>query len=466
MSYFPTRRGPPPQNQKSAYGPAMTDASIYPFKWTPAFGTRMRQLRRQLGDPPYEIVEDAGGPTVLEQTFIEKGPSEGVSPGWVIEDTLRQYAQAYNRLTARRYSEARELCKGAAKDWPTPSVVVDESFVMALGEAGAAASDLGVLEERSRQIDEAARTLTDGRNKFVLGALADGGIMNVGCLRRFFRGEAPESIAREQAKADEELFYQHVAMVAGRHPTISVSGAFSGNALARHWHSEDSVKRNVLGKLDPIDGIRSLTAARQRAIALKADEERLDAVAPMIVLINALTDQLNAQNAESTLTALDTWRRFKGNPGKWHRMLPNLPGETWGALPDIGLMVEATGRVLSQWEHARQDAPYELTYELGPDKRIEWTPTGLASPPRLSREAGDLWLVGETPGTYSAAMALIRAIGEPALHFREEDETLVTMDSSSHPSTYQWCPSGVTDNIALVHLAGPSQGRWRAVQIY
>lgn len=464
MSYFPTRRGPPPQNQESAYGPAMTDASIYPFKWTPAFGTRMRQLRRQLGDPPYEIVEDAGGPTVLEQTFIEKGPSEGVSPGWVIEDTLRQYATAYVRLCSPRDSDVRELCKSEAKSWKSP-FFVDERFVMALGEAGAAASDPDVLEDRGRQIDQAARRFSGDRDRFVLGALPGGDVVNASGLKRFGPECGVANIAKGEAKVSGEQFYQHIARVAGRHPTISVAHAlWGGKTLARHWHNADAVKRNI-GRLDPIDGIRNLTAARQRAIALKANEARVDAVALMIVLINALTDQLNAETttAEARLTALDTWRRHKTNLDKWTQLIRSLPSDMyWGAAPDIKIMVLRTAEMLGRWEYTREDCPYELTYELCPDKQIQWIPREVGSPLGLSQEAGDLWLLGERPGTYSDVLALIGDMGNPALHFRE-DEELVTIDSTSRYAPVQWCPSGIMDNIALVHGGG---GRWRAVQIY
>ncbi|RIT36734.1 hypothetical protein D2E76_15855 [Mycobacteroides abscessus] len=448
----------------------MTDASSYSFKWTLGFGKRMRQLRSQLGNPPYDIVEAAGGPPALEQADIEQPPLSDASTYMVSEDTLRQYAQAYTRLGARPGSEARDLCTGDAKQWPAPSTWVDESFVMALGEAGFAASDPELLEMRGRQVDQAARTASNGQNTFVFGALSNGELVNADHLKRFGRGAAPGNIAREEARAAVDLFYQHIAIVAGRHPAISVAADhFSGNAIARHWHSEDSVKRNVFGRLDPIDGIRTLTAARQRAIALKAAEERLDAVAPMIVLINALTDQLNAQSdttAQSTLTALDTWRRYKEMPGKWSELLMGLPGETWRELPDVRSMVMATGKVLSRWEYVREGFPLELTYQLGADKQIEWAPKDVASPPGLSRQAGDLWLIGEPSGTYSAGLALIRDMGQPALHFRAEDEELVTLDPPPRYTALHWCPSGILDNIVLVHRAVPSQVQWRAVQIY
>lgn len=432
----------------------MAERVIYPFPWSREFGSRMRRLREQLEPQlerlPMQAVHDAGGPSASAQGRIENGPGEG-PPLMITADTMRKYALAYTVLSPP-----------SARGEPSQRFDVEESFIMALGAAGAASADLDGMQERQGAISQAAKDTN--LNSMVIGiSVHDDSVIKTGRLERF-PGWKHRHIASVTAEADTELFGRDMVTIASRHPTVSISSpdVTLGGAGPLHlaWPDRDAVIMRADGRLDPIAKIQSLEEARRRATALKVDHDSIEAVASMLFLIAVLTAQFNAEKPDSQepIGTLEVWRRYE-NSKRWDALRAMLPEAVAGAMPRTDAMVAATSAALRPWVTARARPPFEVKYQIGPGETIEWFPTELQPEPELSAAAGDLWLVDKE--VLPAAEGFIADINKFALIIT--DTAVGTTDMIAGEPPHYWCPSGIQDNIALIYH--PRAG-WRAVQTF
>lgn len=428
----------------------MPQRVIYPFPWSQAFGSRMRRLREQFERLPMQAIQDAGGPSTSAQGRIENGPGEG-PPLMITADTMRKYALAYTALSP-----------SAARGEPSHRLDVEESFIMALGAAGAAAVDLDGMGERQGAIAKAAREAS--LNWMVIGiSVHDDSVLKTGRLERFPRFKF-RHIASVVTEADTESFSRDIVAIASRHPTVCISSpdVKLGGAGPLHlaWPDRDAVKMGADGRLDPIIKIQKLGQARQRAAVLKVDDESIEAVASMLFLISVLTAQFNAEKpaGQEPMGPLEVWRRYE-NSRRWDALRAMLPEAVAGAMPRTDAMVAATSSALRPWVTARAHPPFELGYQIRPGESIEWFPTELQPAPELFAQAGDLWLVAKE--VLPAAEGFITDINKFALIIT--DTAVGSTDMIDGAPPHYWCPSGIRDNIALIY--GERAG-WQAVQIF
>lgn len=418
----------------------------------------MRRLREKFDGLSMRAVQQAGGPSDSLQTRVENGPTAGDGEVLISEETMRKYATAYIELS--------EIAgRGGGGGVGRHRFDVDESFIMALGAAGSAAADIESMSVRHWEIaDEARKTAL---NTMVIGAnLHYTGMVTAGRLERV-PPHMHRHIAEVEFNADPQGFGRTMVTVAYRHPTVSIThtaarlGGVGGAPLHAAWPDLGAVTKQAHGRLDPIDSlVTGLESARRRAEALNVDAADVEAVGSMIFLINVLSDQLNAENAEGQehIGPLETWRRYE-NSKRWDMLRELLPEQVAGAMPRTDVMVAATSEVLRPWVLARSMPPFELNYAVTPGKPIEWFPTELRSDSELDEDPGYLWVVDKE--VLPAVQGLIANTYRFALVL--SDTYITTTDTDSvRDSPHYWCPSGIHDDIVLIYH--PLSG-WRATQI-
>lgn len=431
----------------------MTQWPVFPFPSSEAFGTRMRDLRVQYGNLPMRVIQDAKGPSTSTQGRIENGEGE------VTEETMTKYATAYANLHRVNIDPAQSR---DMREWSLHRHTVDPGFIKALGEAGAAvAAEEATVTRRHRIEAEVRRT---GLNAVVFGADIRSPHIISGSVLRMTREGERQDLCGTAPDADAALFAQLATTIASRHRTVSITHRNGdGKTPAALWPWQSQVHKDAHSRIDPLDRVQSLGEARRRAIALQVPAPDIEAVASTIFLIVALTAELNAVAATQAgedhyvLTPLETWRQYV-NTGRWDTLKATLPEPVAGAMPTTQTMIEATTRALEPWVDARTVPSFEVMFSVTEDRILNWHETPMTPETALTPEPFDLWVVA--PKLFGAAKGLLtdkHIFGVAISH-----DEVGSIDPTPEQPVYQWCPSGVDDNISLLY---EPQFGWRAVQI-
>lgn len=403
------------------------------------------------------VLADAKGPSTSTQGRIEN------AEGDVTEETMDKYVTAYQNLR-NLYSSGEGLGRGdGLKRWAILNRRVDAGFIKALAEAGSANVDEEGTAVRSQRIHEEARRT--GLNSVVFGADIRTPLTISGSLLRILMPKSDRAdLCGTHDDADTALFVQLATKIASRHRTMSITHhGVRGNTPTAMWpnQSHGRVQKNAHGRTDPLEHVQTLGEARRRAAALGVPATDVEAVAATIFLTVALTGQLNAIAATAgdghTLTPLETWRRY-ANTDRWDRLKTSLPEPVAGAMPPTETMIAATRHALDPWVKARAVPSFEVMFSVNERRDLTWHETPLATETPLTPEPFDLWVVPQN--VFAATKGLLT-------HQRQfgvaiSDEEVGSIDLAPEQPVYDWCPSGVDDNISLLY---EPQFGWRAVQI-
>ncbi|SKP49500.1 Uncharacterised protein [Mycobacteroides abscessus subsp. massiliense] len=431
----------------------MIPSPIYPFRSSEAFANRMRQLRRQYGNLPMDVLAQAKGPSTSTQGRIEN------AEGDVTEETMAKYVTAYQNLR-------NDIADWASvkHQWAIHNRRVDPGFILALAEAGSAVVDEDGTAARSQRINEEVdRT---GLNAVVFGADIRAPFSISGSVLRMLTPKSDRAdLCGTRDEADTALFVQLATKIASRHRTVSITHqGVHGNTPATLWpsYSPGLVQKNAHGRIDPLDHVQTLGEARRLAAALCVPPTDIEAVAATIFLIVALTFQRNAI-ADTTaadgqaLAPLETWRRY-ANTDRWDKLKASLPEPVAGAMPPTETMIATTRRTLEPWVTARTVPSFEVMFSVNERRDLTWHETPLTAETPLTPENFDLWVVPQNVFLPTKRLLAHQRVFGVAI----SDDEVGSIDPTPEQPVYDWCPSGIDDNISMLY---EPQFGWRAVQI-
>lgn len=385
-------------------------------------------------------IAEAGGPSDTTQSWIEQARQE--QP--VTDATVNKYRIAFDALGSKYFHS---------------------SYLSALADAHRYHQ---ACDPAGDGVEHAANEWTDPDNIY-LGVDLGGDDWPVTATTLInYAAEPASALLRQRAAGDENEFQRLAIRLAELHPTVVLlpsshtgSGEFARIADG-YWLPDTPSPVRLIGQVasrlyrgaafDPIAGPTSLTAARDRAVALGAQGDDSITLGWAILLANMLARYLDS-------TAIEAWIANADNDAIWKEAIAALPSEVACHVPDLRSALSVGHNYLRGW--AGEYTLSHLDIEFGSESRrghLDWhtSPSKeTVNPYRL--EKGELWIYNDKQLPTLPNVLLSRWVNNIVL---QPDRIIV--NTQFRPRQYSWLPTGLKDSKTC--LLRDEHGTWRAVR--
>ncbi|CPV66626.1 hypothetical protein [Mycobacteroides abscessus] len=446
---------------------------------TAGFGAFLTRIRTVELDLSLDAIAGHGGLSRTDQGRIEKGAE--------IPLTSERLARTATALTA-----------ADPHRFPVQST---ESFLTAVATAHAAAAekydDDGEVTEQARR-SAALQAHGEGWNgpAIIIGTnLSDPAEDPVTSPDELVIGRAvvsaaagganpqSESPARptkapyweSEAGAHAKQFADSVIRIASRHREMATTCSRNevvAAAAEEYWRANvpfGTVQLRADLRMDPLAGPTTMSAARRRAKALRANPSNLFATACVIFLANAVaatepnTTPLSAWLAARADSDILQGRRFSDSPfyAAYEMTKERLPAEYLPQYTNLTVMLDAAEGALSKYVDDTEEPLWDMSFIVDSKSKLNITVETSNDDGPYTPAAGDL-IIHNQLRHISTLNSLVADMGIPTMAL---DPISLGNSAADAAPVYHWCPiPDIEDQYAVLY--DEAKKTWIAAQLY
>lgn len=405
------------------------------FSNSEAFAEVIAHMREAAAVTQQQIA-DAGGPSDTTQSWIERG-----QPQPVTDATINKYRIAFDTLRPH---------------------ALNTSYLSALADAHHYHQGGDTAAEG---VERMAKEWTDPDNIYVGVQLGDGHWPVTASTLTCYTSAPGAFHLRRSTPADERDFQRLAVHLASIHPSLALlpSSQAGTGELARvadgHWPKGVPIKtfgqvpsRFSRTAIDPIDGLSSLGAARDRAVALGARGDESVTLGWAILLANMLARYLDG-------SPIAAWIAHSDNHAIWEEVIGKLPNGLSKHAPDLYSMLRVANDYLRGWADEYTMAQWNIGLGDSGKDHINWDATpshDVVDPTRVHK--GELWIYNNQQFPKLPEVLFSLCANTVSLY---ADRIVTT--TRFQPKQYGWLPTGI-ENSKTCLLRNEADGTWQAVR--